>query len=724
MHLLITVRLHDGRYHGAGRWPPSPARLFQALVAGAGLCGPISEEDSKALTWLEGCPPPIVGAPVVCEGQHVKSYMPNNDLDLLGGDLRRLPEIRKATKTFRPRILDDGGSLLYAWPLGPNEGSQQGARQICALAESVYQLGRGVDMAWAMGEILEDAELGARLSSFPGRVYRPSTRGAGDALACPYPSSLDSLKARHAATIRRVRPGVKRDDKGHLSQPPPPRFKQVAYDSSPAQFVYDLRTGSIEADFVAWPVTRVPELVEHLRDGVIDRLRLALPEYAFEIERGLLHRGPDGAHEGSPSARVRIIPLPSIGHPYADGGVRRVLVEVPSGCPLRANDVDWACSGLSIAGGRAGTVVLTRAADESMFLQHYAGPEKMGYRVWRTVTPAALPTAPAQMEPARGIAEVASGSRRVAEQALVAKAVIMALRNIDIRSHAERIGVQREPFERSGVRAEAFVTGPAFESGQLWHVEITFASPISGPLVIGDGRFLGLGVMAPLTGADGLHVFEIGSGLVPTADPAEVARALRRAVMARVQATLGARMDLPPFFTGHERDGAPARSDCSPHLAFSFDPQSKHLLLVAPHALDRRFPSPDEKKHMVTLEQALDGFRELRAGSAGHLVLRRMTVDRQEDPLFAASRTWESVTPYQVTRHAKDGAAESLSADLRAECHRHGLPEPHVTPLELRGVPQVGLVGRARLEFKVAIKGPVLLGRSRHHGGGLFVAVS
>jgi CRISPR-associated protein Csb1 len=37
--LLIAVHFHDGRYHGAGDWPPAPARLFQALVAGAAYRG-------------------------------------------------------------------------------------------------------------------------------------------------------------------------------------------------------------------------------------------------------------------------------------------------------------------------------------------------------------------------------------------------------------------------------------------------------------------------------------------------------------------------------------------------------------------------------------------------------------------------------------------------------------------------------------------------------------
>ena len=37
--LVIHVHLHEGRYHGEGDWPPCPARLFQALVAAAGLQG-------------------------------------------------------------------------------------------------------------------------------------------------------------------------------------------------------------------------------------------------------------------------------------------------------------------------------------------------------------------------------------------------------------------------------------------------------------------------------------------------------------------------------------------------------------------------------------------------------------------------------------------------------------------------------------------------------------
>ena len=55
--LLIEVRLLGERYHGAGDWPPSPFRLFQALVAGAyggRWRGGTGRRKDAAFRWLEG----------------------------------------------------------------------------------------------------------------------------------------------------------------------------------------------------------------------------------------------------------------------------------------------------------------------------------------------------------------------------------------------------------------------------------------------------------------------------------------------------------------------------------------------------------------------------------------------------------------------------------------------------------------------------------------------
>src|SRR2546426_8692879 len=100
--VLITVRFHDGRCHGMGDGPPSPARLFQALVAGAGLGGPlVLQEFESPLRWLESHrASPIIASPRVVDGPSVKTYLPNNDLDAMGGDARRIGKIR-AAKTIR-----------------------------------------------------------------------------------------------------------------------------------------------------------------------------------------------------------------------------------------------------------------------------------------------------------------------------------------------------------------------------------------------------------------------------------------------------------------------------------------------------------------------------------------------------------------------------------------------------------------------------------------------
>ena len=158
--LVLHVCLHDGRYHGDGDWPPSPARLFQAMVAGAGHGGPIGSTEMKALEWLENQQAPLVAAPLGWQPRKgILFYMPNNDSDARGGDPLRMSKTRTATKTFRPYFFDAIVPFLYVWALEETADNKQHARAICSLAERLYQLGRGIDMAWAWGEVLDGSVL-------------------------------------------------------------------------------------------------------------------------------------------------------------------------------------------------------------------------------------------------------------------------------------------------------------------------------------------------------------------------------------------------------------------------------------------------------------------------------------------------------------------------------------------------------------------------------------
>jgi CRISPR-associated protein Csb2 len=728
--VLITVHLHDGRFHGTGDWPPAPARLFQALVAGAASGNSLSTEDSAALTWLEKLPPPEIRCPGMRRGQRIKSFVPNNDLDAVGSNPERIGEVRAGEKLIRPYVFDVKIPFLYAWRFDSGDKATQRAGEICALAERVYQFGRGVDMAWAWGEILDDSTLDSRLARHVGVSYRPTPGRHGTSLACPIPGSLEALCDRFAASSKRLSSGDN-ESEGVLSQAPKPRFQLIAYNSTTVRQLFELRSTTGDSPFDQHVLVDVSSLLLNIRDKAVTKLTEALPQRNAEIERVLVGRD---ATEADKTTRVRIVPLPSIGHHHADRSIRRVLVEVPPNCPIGADDIAWAFSGLIIEAGEVNTETGEIAgetrlvpAEERTMLRHYGVDTAERHRQWRTVTPAALPenAKRRRIDPRRVREEAKDGLERTREQNLASTAVLHALRHAGIEQPVSSIRVQREPFEGKGARTEAFAAGTRFAKERLWHVEIIFTQQVAGPLLLGDGRYLGLGLMAPVPRVEGVHSFSILEGLADRANPMAVAQALRRAVMSRVQSEIGNREKLPAFFSGHEANGKPSRGRIHAHLAFAADLEKNRLLIIAPHVLEGRQATRDERQHLETLDASVVDLSDLRAGAAGILKLARTAVDSHDDPLFGAARIWESVTDYRPTRYGKRMTPdEALIADVRTEVLRRGIAMPtDITVFELHEGPRGGLAGRLLLRFSTAVNGPILIGRTRHAGGGLFSAV-
>ena len=715
-HLVLTIRLHDARYHGVGEWPPAPARLFQALVAGVGRGQKLGEEPVVGLAWLERLPPPVIAAPRVRAGHPVGLFVPNNDADTVGGDPERLRDLR-VRKQVSPRLFETADPLVYAWPI---EGDPAPAAAVVAAADELYQLGRGVDMAWAVGEVLDDDAWSTRLASHGGTVHRPEATGGRHALLCPAPGSLASLVERHRAALARIRvEGERQDARTLFVQPPKPRFRAVDYGAEPRWSAYELRDAGDATKLWPWPVERIVALTERLRDGAAARLREALIDQDEAIDRSLIGRRPGEERALPVEQRVRILALPSIGHTHADRAVRRFAVEVPSGCPLRAGDVAWAFSGLEPAAPEldAARFVVVESDDRTMFESYCRTARR-----WRSVTPVALPVAVARrrIEPSRRADEAKAGAERVEEERRASRAVAVALRHAGVRAPLVAVTVQREPFASRGTRAEPFAADTRFAKERLWHVEVELGASIQGPLILGDGRFLGLGVMAPVSEPAALFGFALGGDRAAIVDPEQLVRAARRAVMSRAQQVLGDQ-PLRTFFSGHDSEGGPARTEQSGHLAVQWDPIAGRLLVIAPHLLDRRSPSSEEQRELRHLAKALDGFIDLRAGRAGRFSLTRCA--ESELGVYAThARQWSSVRPYAATRHGRgESAASALAAVVIVECERRGLPRPRVTVESLRGIAGRGLEGMVQLEFARAVEGPVVLGRTRYLGGGLFL---
>ncbi len=700
-NLVLRVTLHAPAFHGVPDWPPSPARVFQALVAGA--AHHLDDVRTRtALEWMEVQPPPIIAVPPGKLGQAVTMYVPNNDLDAKGGDPAKIGEIRVA-KQVQARHLDHP-DLLFIWRgIDPAQ-----AAHVLPLAAGLYQLGRGVDMAFARAEILDDASVEIILGDWRGTVHHPTPGAVGDGLACPRPGSLASLRARHAGFLQRFgRVGKGRNAIDVFAQPPRPFFAQVPYDANVQQALFEVRRADDPGRFAPSALSQAVTVVTAWRDAAARRLiEVGIPE--ADVHATLIGKRPGDGQSGSTVTRVRIIPLPSIGHEHADQRIRRLLVEVPVGGPLGFEDVRWAFSGLV-----DGPSILVESHDRTMLDKHY----RVEATTFVSVTPLALPATRRRIEPSRQAEEAKAAAERAKEEAEAVHAVRQALRHAGIRAPVAAIEVQREPWDAHGERAEACALLPRFAKERLWHVRLRFRSVERGPIAIGDGRFVGLGLMRPEASTEpDRFSFQIAGGLEGPIDPHALARHTRRAVMARMQEVLG-KASLPKWLSGHEEDGRPASGHH--HLTVMVDIPRERIIVQRP-----TFPrfNRDGRTHAVKFSQAMADFRELRAGDMGVLSLSAMAI-AEDDPVFATSAIWRSVTPYRVERHRRaDSANAAVTADLMAAIDRAGLPPADI---EVASVASVSGGVEARhvvLRFSRPVRGPLTLGRTRHLGGGLFEA--
>ena len=707
--LLIAVRFHEGRYHGtedgfdgAKGWPPSPARLFQALVASAARGTAVGADDQDALRWLERQQPPRVSAPAVHRGQAVKLFVPNNDLDSVGGHPTSVSKIRVG-KNWRPCFFDANEPVLYVWDFESGEAT---AKRVCAIAERLCQLGRGIDMAWAHGQVLDQEQAQAALESHSGAPRIPG--GVGQ-VPTPYRGTLDSLIERHARNRTRLRTeNSGRNQVQLFSQPPPASFARIGYDAPIRRLHFELR--SPRGGFAAMPLNLALPLVTGLRNTAAKRLMDAIPDDSNVIEKIIAGRNAGSADL---ARRIRILPVPSVGTEHTDPSIRRVLVEVPTDCPLRLDDLKWAFSGVDIPGLQEGVLI-------SMEECRMADRFRRSALAFETMTPAALSGAQRRRI---GEAGQKSAQERQQEERLAVGAVFHALRHVGIANGPSDVHVRREPLQKRGAHAESFAQGSRFSKHALWHVALRFRSPVPGPLVIGDGRFCGLGLMLPSQVHDRLHAFDLGHR-VAQRDWPRLVYGLRRALMSIAADDRGR---IARLFSGHESDG---RADSAGHHAHIFLAADKgpdantRLVIAAPWMVDRTTKPQWGERRMF--DNVVRKLRDLRAGSLGRFTGLIAYPVEDGDPLIGPTRIWIGQTPYVASRNMKRAGnpEELIKSDIASECQRRGLPKPleiqlHHISVGPRGGQPTAMV---KLRFAVALQGPILLGRTSHKGGGLFHA--
>jgi CRISPR-associated protein Csb2 len=517
--------MYHGRMdRGEPEWPPSPLRLFQALVAAAtdGGAGQLTVDATNALRWLERQLPPTIVAPAGVRGTGYRLSVPNNAMDIVArawcrgidsttGDAN--PTTHRTMKTVRATHVEADRPVHFQWPVSAEATPE--ATLIANLARRVVALGWGVDLVVADGALVNDDQVTLRDD---GVAWTATRDGAGVSLRVPVAGTLDDVLSRHSRFLTRLASGT--------FDPPPPlaAYATVSYQpmsghQPQARAVFSLLnvngTGFKSFETVTRALT-VAGMTRHATRVAAERSKWPDDRiHQFVLGHGEPHGGP---HRPVSSPRFAYVPLPSI-ESRSDGevvgSVRRVMLTVLGGQPR--GEIAWvsrALPGQSLVSQRDGTpsALLGALPKSDAVTGRYTGTSS----IWTSVTPVVLP---GYDDPAHYRRRLARGTSPSEQKSLLTrldsridgllrKAIVQAGFSTELADHADiewrRVGwiAGTEPVERYGVPDH-------LKRFTRLHVRIEWRDRegpvnIAGPCVLGSGRFYGLGLLA--TGGSRLGV--------------------------------------------------------------------------------------------------------------------------------------------------------------------------------------------------------------------------
>lgn len=460
--LTVTARFLQPYFHGRGEdgrpeWPPSPLRLFQALVAGAFIRSAGDEAGRRrvvaALEWLERLAPPDIVAPMARAAASHRTYVPDNDADREG---------KRSEKEIRPMVLEGSDTVYFVF--GEALGAEAHMAVIRSAAMSMTHLGWGVD------QVVGDATLS---ETVPAGELWTARLGGGVQLRCTKAGTLTALEGKHQAFLGRL--------DGELLRPVPPLtvFDVRTYaraTDAPTRPVLAYRLLNPETGKPLWldPPRRARDVAAWLRHAADD----VSQGWPFGSNRTVIHGHTDAAGAARADElgnRLSYLAVPSI-TPVGVQGIARGLIVGTPGLGEQMRWIGDRLAGLEVSWLGVPRVIFEPLDPGDGVLSYYLSESAS----WSTVTPVVLPGHH-------------DNSPRKAES-LLRKAFVQA-------------GVAREAVDSMGLewRDVAFRPGaaparshlaPDKVSGPQVHVRVTFARAMRGPLAVGSGRHRGLGLFA------------------------------------------------------------------------------------------------------------------------------------------------------------------------------------------------------------------------------------
>lgn len=456
----IRVSWPDGTYHGR-EWPPAPLRLYQAMLAGYRTGRAPDPRLDAALMHLETLDPPLIHAPTAIEQAPIAAAVPNNDGDVTFGHWakgahEKAHQSEAALRTIRirrPWRFD--GPATYTWGGGPQ--TEEHLPALAQLAGSLTALGHGTDLAWAATSADGFIERGL--------AYRPAPSGERW-LTTPYPGVFAALEARYQALRHRIQGSA-------VHGVPEPDHTQTRYrsDLDPPGHHWSLFS-------LHDPVTEHPWSA----DGSCLLDIAAMTRHA--VHDAALRAGLDAATIAAlmghaEAERILIHPLPNVGHLYADGRIRRVLLCAPTTLDprvWRAVAYRLTGSGLTPPATAAPVAVLMPAPADDKLIGRYIEQST----TWTTATPVVLPG----HDHRRGKARPQRSLARLLRHAGIPETLV------------DQATFEPAPRLRGSVRARDCRL-PAHLTGlPTAHISVRWKIPIPGPIALGAGVGYGFGVFS------------------------------------------------------------------------------------------------------------------------------------------------------------------------------------------------------------------------------------
>lgn len=550
MMLSIEIHFLTGRFASTfyndrerAEWPPHPARLYSALVAALHDAPAPDPAERAAMQWLAQAGAPEIFASDAGHRQQGNVYVPANDVTALpnidryitalsdaeshrasaeGKEAKKAAKAveraklalkkrslataaadgkgtpRNAEKVLNPRLtpyprtfpvaIPDDPTVRMNWTVVPPDGV---AKALDRVASRVARLGHSSSLV-SMRVTHDDASMNGRNRWVPQPegdvVLRVAMEGQLE--------RLEEAHEIHQQIEQRTLPARLEPYKKDLEeeQKSPPVVTRFASEG--------------------WLVFEVVPPPEGGRRHLLD---ISLAQHVARAFRGTLIRAVDGewpeclsGHtadgEATKEPHLAFVPLADVEHTHASGSILGFALVPPRNlareereallrgvalaeAAAQSEGTDGISSALRLTLGRHGVLHLRRRLDRSPTKALQPSRWTRTSQRWTTVTAMALGRNPGDLR-SRDPKVLAAAMDKAEES------VAQSCLNIGL-PRPIAVWVRPRSLLRAAPHAKRFMPFPNTDSGPrrvCVHVEVLFDEPVQGPVILGAGRFFGLGL--------------------------------------------------------------------------------------------------------------------------------------------------------------------------------------------------------------------------------------